>query len=580
MSKISDFFNQLKIKKLPSGKNDREVFEQYDYQWIMRTLKRDGKLDEFFIELDQLNQEKDKYYPSEVHGINHTARVMLLAKILTEIDCLDEDTQKLIVTSARYHDIGRVDDKESKEHGKYSKDILRKENLLKNFLKSDRKIIEFAVEQHSLSAKENEEALKKLPFWQKKKYTVVLHYLKDADALDRVRIANQSAKLDASRLRTTTAKQLVDFATANFKNFHKIISEYQLRTVGKQDLVIQEVYEMLEREEIDKDWILQNQDLIKKIYPKGVLTNLLKEKADLLYFSKHKELIEAAFQVEEGDFEELRKAGFNITYLSFLEIVSSFQEGALEKIRKEGNLKELFTYETFQKYGKELNFRERIKNDTISDEKLLDRINHNSIKPKIKQTFEIEYMLYRNLYKNYREAFDLFCYLGLDINFSSIVGILEELEINDLEKVRQSGCKISLGDLIKLASRFSPEEYREMIDNNHVEDLFKYDQVEDTTNKFQQILNTIKENNLEISKRNFECYYELYKELYDNNQEIYAMPEMKKYSIQEIYPAFTKMKEAMTRLNVQRGTKLDFDSQVLVDLIEFLRKNTRVFFFR
>ena len=83
--------------------------------------------------------------------------------------------------------------------------------------------------------------------------------------------------------------------------------------------------------------------------------------------------------------------------------------------------------------------------------------------------------------------------MGLDRNFSSIVGILEELEINDLEKVRQSGCKISLGDLIKLASRFSPEEYREMIDNNHVEDLFKYDQVEDTTIlKFQnEILSVI-----------------------------------------------------------------------------------------
>lgn len=281
----------------------------------MRSLKQGGKLEKFFLELDQLYQEADKYYPSKVHGIDHTARVTLLATVLTEIDYLDKHTKKLIITSARYHDIGRVDDKETKEHGKYSKDKLERENLLKDFSKSDRKIIEFAAEQHSLSAKENEEAIEQLPFWKREKYALVLRYLKDADAMDRVRAANKSSQLDSNRLRTRTAKQLVEFAYDNFWNFNKIISEYQLRNVAKQDLVIQKVCEIVKDEDIDTNWILQNQDIIKNLYARGIITNLVKENVDLIYVVEHKELIEAASQIKEGDFEEFKKK-YNITYLS------------------------------------------------------------------------------------------------------------------------------------------------------------------------------------------------------------------------------------------------------------------------
>ena len=149
-------------------------------------------MNEYYKQLDSINKEKDLYFPSQVHGIDHTSRVMLFANVIVNLDRLDDRMKNLILTAARYHDIGRIDDRETKEHGLYGMTKLHDLNLLKGFSKKDQRIIEFAIEQHSLSKEENEEALSKIPKRNRKDYAMVLSYLKDIDALDRFRIANKN----------------------------------------------------------------------------------------------------------------------------------------------------------------------------------------------------------------------------------------------------------------------------------------------------------------------------------------------------------------------------------------------------
>ncbi len=575
MSKIRDFFIKLKNSKLLTiqAQNEEEI-NQYDYGAIMQYIKDTKVIDEFFLEMDKLKLEEHKYYPSKVHGIEHTSRVMLLATILTKLDDISPKEKRLIITAARYHDIGRIDDTESKEHGQYGKDKIENEKLLEEFSKSDRKIIEFAIEQHSLSKEENQRALEKLPFWQREKYSVVLNYLKDADALDRVRIANKSAQLDPNRLRSKSAKQLVDFSYKNFQEFPKIMSEYKVKLIEKQGDKFKQSYELIKDSILDIDWILENKDYLEKLYNRGILQNLKNTKESFLDFIEQEELVEIADEIESSDFEEIIKSGYNITYMSFLEIVSSYQKGTLEELRKQGKLNELFSYETYKKYAKEENFKERIKKIEITDHELLSKINANATTKTLKETFYREYMLYKNLYQKHEDAFNLLEYSGIDMDIKLIIGNLQKIDLTDLNKVREFGYKISINELIRLSSKFSPEEYREIMDYNQFRDLFVYDaDKEPNYLEYKRILEQIQQMNPQISEEDFFDNYEAYKQIYYYSDSIYDIPEMKKYQINEIYPAVMQTIEAQDRLKQLKGKDIQFNSKTIINLMKFLRKH-------
>ena len=50
----------------------------------------------------------------------------------------------------------------------------------------------------------------------------------------------------------------------------------------------------------------------------------------------------------------------------------------------------------------------------------------------MKEKFDKEYMLYKNMYNNHREAFDIYKYIDSDKNIRGQIGILERIDINDL----------------------------------------------------------------------------------------------------------------------------------------------------
>lgn len=580
MSRLTDFFNKFKRKRLVEENPvvESQQIPQYQYKDIIEYMENTGAMQEFFGEMAKIVREQDKYFPSKVHGIEHTYRVTFFASIIAKLDNLSEHDKRLLMAAARYHDVGRIDDRETKEHGGYGVSKIEEQNLLQGYSKKDRKIIEFAIEQHSLSREQNEQALKKIPYWNREKYASILSYLKDADALDRVRIANRDMQLDTRRLRHDTSKHLVDFAHSNYREFHNLISKYNLQAYMNMSPDFANAYLLIRDQVFDINWIIDNRNLLIDLYRRNVLTDSRFKGMSILDILEDEKLMYAAGQIGANDFETLRQQGYNITYESFLEIVSSYKEGTLDKLRANGELGSIFSYETFQKYGKKKSFEERLDPNYLSDDQLFDKINEKAEVTLLRSTFNNQYMLYRNLCDNHREAFDMLIYCdALDSSLRHVVGSLEVIDTNDLNILRDKGYNFSLIDLIYLSAEHTPEKYREIIDSGNVDELFAYNPDRDFNGEeYYRYLAILKEKNPEVSENEFRDNYLLYKTILRTNIDVYSVDEIKRYSIQDIYTAYRRYEEAAYRLQCLSGESLEFTPQNLLELLKFLNRTPEV----
>lgn len=392
--------------------------------------------------------------------------------------------------------------------------------------------------------------------------------------MDRVRIANKNMQLDPNRLRTRSAKELVSFSYDNFANkFSSVKNDYDIYLLENQDPILRECAELV-KDSIGLDWILNNREFLIDCYDRGILQNFKNDGMFFIDYIENEDLVKkTSNQILKGDFEELRKSGYNITYESFVQIVGSYKAGTLETLRNEGKLNKLFSYETFLKYGLPQSFNDRItKGDDIQKEELFEKINKSNTTQLTKQVFDEEYMLYKNMYNNHKYAFDLFTYCDLDVSFRSVVGILEKIKINDLNILKEKGYNLSLSDLITVASKYSPEEYVNILDSNNAEKLFSYNPSKDNDREKTIVWDKILAQNPNISEEELLENYELYKRIAYNNKDIYSIPEMSNYSIKEIYPAFAKIQEAEWKMNTITNKTLRFNPQSIIDLIEFSKK--------
>ncbi len=571
MASIRDFFNRI------FRRNEPMLEEPKQETRVLRTarditdyLKETNGIDFFYNEMDKMSSEQEIYRTMGAHDIDHTSRVIYLANTLAEIDGFTEKERRLLLTAARYHDIGRKNDKVDLEHGQYARIKIENNDLLKEFSKQEKEIIMFAVEQHSLSSEENEKAIKKLPARKREEYSKILSYLKDADALDRVRIANKNMQLDPNRLRTNTAKNLIEFSKETYNNFNFTIkNEYALRTFTKENPILEEAYELV-KDSINPDWVINNQEYVIDLYNRGILNNLRKDDLYFLDFLEEDRYVKGAEQIEKGDFEYLINKGYNITFESFLEISSYYKEGTLEKLRKEHRLEDIFKKETFEKFGKERNLEEKLNISEISDEELLNRINKNSTVKLENRTFNDDYMIYKNMYEHHKDAFKVLEYIDLDINFKNVAGIIEKFSVNDINKLYQKGFKIPIENLIILASKFSPEEYRNIVNSDKIQDLFRYDSEKDKT-EYSDLWKKLNSENKNISEEEFKENFALYKEILSFRENIYEFPEISNYSIHDIYPAYLKVLSAEEKL-IQDGKKVEFSGKTILDVLEFSQK--------
>ena len=161
-------------------------------------------MDTFGIHIDDFNLEPEYFnHKSTLHGIDHTYRVMSHVIKIGSIINFPRET-RFAFFGAFIHDMARKHDCKCSEHGKWSADekLMKFVPLFKKNGMEENNIPELydAVAFHSIP----EDLPKENPHY------ITLAILKDADALDRIRINRFDLKLKF--LRFQESKELVHYA--------------------------------------------------------------------------------------------------------------------------------------------------------------------------------------------------------------------------------------------------------------------------------------------------------------------------------------------------------------------------------
>ena len=146
---------------------------------------------------------------STLHGVSHTRRVHIHAQRLTaELGWANPDSQ-LVLTAALWHDIGRTDDAVDPGHGVKSAARAEARGLTSALTPDNAEIVRFAMVRHCLPDERAEMAARRLA--QPERALRILKLLKDADALDRVRLMPWEAA-DPAQLRFPCTAASIAFA--------------------------------------------------------------------------------------------------------------------------------------------------------------------------------------------------------------------------------------------------------------------------------------------------------------------------------------------------------------------------------
>jgi HD superfamily phosphodiesterase len=153
-------------------------------------------------ELDRYRPKASWFHdPHGIHGVAHAARVLVLANAI--VDALSKDGVQVDTEVVRWaavlHDVGRVDDGKDPEHGQRSADWLLDNPAVASTLSDPQREVAASAIRWHVPWDNEVPAEAHTPEWV---------CLKDADALDRLRIGD----LDPRLLRTEAAQELVVYA--------------------------------------------------------------------------------------------------------------------------------------------------------------------------------------------------------------------------------------------------------------------------------------------------------------------------------------------------------------------------------
>jgi HD superfamily phosphodiesterase len=151
--------------------------------------------------------------PNSIHGLSHTRRVLIHAAEIARSVVLEHGEFDSLVAAIAWHDIGRTHDGWDREHGAKSVRRIAELGLADGSQDPITATIRFAVELHSTYDELAVERAAKLP--ESESLLRVLWVLKDADGLDRVRIAD----LDPLQLRHPVSRTMVDRAWELLRQF-------------------------------------------------------------------------------------------------------------------------------------------------------------------------------------------------------------------------------------------------------------------------------------------------------------------------------------------------------------------------
>lgn len=234
--------NKFKYSKFYSNYN-----EQYDLFDEVEDLIKNKKINYILEEIEDIDYDKELFLSEGDYGIAHTKRAMLEAAILANRENLTEQDTKILVASAKYHDIGMKNDENDKEHGKIS--ISKIKHELDSFTEADQEIIKFLIVEHALDKKENEEAIANLNEAKKSKFRKMLSYFRDIDELEKVRLYD----MNPLNLENEVSKRMINIAYMNWNLFDTLFSYLLAETFAEsrvEDILTHE--KILEQEQEKK----------------------------------------------------------------------------------------------------------------------------------------------------------------------------------------------------------------------------------------------------------------------------------------------------------------------------------------
>ncbi len=183
------------------------------YEDVIKIISR-SKYNDYFIE--SLNNTKTELlYKSHCHGLNHNIRVALFSLIICINENVSLDDFKIILDGAKYHDIGRTNDLTDDAHGKRSS--LKLDFLIEKYTKEEMTLLKTIIHCHSLDDDLFESIARKNGVKDIERCRKMYNILKDADALDRVRLDDPYIKI--SLMRTNTSKELIPFAYEMYEGY-------------------------------------------------------------------------------------------------------------------------------------------------------------------------------------------------------------------------------------------------------------------------------------------------------------------------------------------------------------------------
>ncbi len=202
-----------KIIEFIDGRGEKEILVKYEDVEIKDRIAVWGIdkiidiLPEVYEKLEEYEDYIDEFeFISDVHGAEHTKRVLLHMLILCHLMNIPKEEIDILCTAVTYHDVGRHCDGIDDDHGRASREIYEED------VKNPSPIIAFLIEYHSLPDEIGYKEIGENPILSDNKEMVTRLYkiFKDADGLDRVRLGLKD--LDITYLRTEYSKHLTKIA--------------------------------------------------------------------------------------------------------------------------------------------------------------------------------------------------------------------------------------------------------------------------------------------------------------------------------------------------------------------------------
>jgi len=201
----------LKKKGISTFSDIEKANHQFELTDFLEYFKRNNLIK--YIENEIENIKVEHIYKSHTHGINHNIKVMIYSLYLAHTLRLPSNDIDLLMNASKYHDTGRINDKEDDKHGLRSAE---KTNEILGSSYTDINMLKAIMELHSIDDKKYAHNIaEKYNITDFNRFVTLYSVLKDADALDRIRLKYYNAYetgLDPSMLRLKQSRSLVKIA--------------------------------------------------------------------------------------------------------------------------------------------------------------------------------------------------------------------------------------------------------------------------------------------------------------------------------------------------------------------------------